>query len=179
MVGKVHCNKGGQNRTCGPGPDYYVPSPQSSMTEAEVYSYAAMVAIFRSTWWPSGVLSEMNDFQVNMLTNDAVIRVTMASTRNRQVIDTASKSYAGPGIVWTADDSEKPGWKYVLLANLAATTAAPTTVAVDFAELGLTPMSRCSVTELWKGAQLPSATQTLSAVLAPHSSLFVKLSECS
>lgn len=25
------------------------------MDEDEVYSYASMVAIFRSTWWPSGV----------------------------------------------------------------------------------------------------------------------------
>jgi hypothetical protein len=81
MVGKVHCRQGSaphSNRTCGPGPDYYIPGQLASMTENEVVSYASMVAIFRSTWWPSGVLSEMNSFQEALLTNDAVIRVTMA-----------------------------------------------------------------------------------------------------
>jgi hypothetical protein len=34
------------------------------------------------------------------------------------------------------------------------------------------------VTEMWKGAELPPATETLSAVLEPHASLFVKLSAC-
>ena len=69
-------------------------------------SYASMVAIFRSTWWPSGVLSDMTALQRKMLTNDAVIRVTMAGAKPRQVIDAASKSFAGPGIVWTSSDDD-------------------------------------------------------------------------
>ena len=90
MVGNVHCpqHSGGPNgRNCSKaGPDYTIPSPQSSMNEDEVWSYASMVAMFRSSWWPSGVLSEMTPLMQNMLTNDAVIRITMASTRNRQVV---------------------------------------------------------------------------------------------
>ena len=95
-----------------------------------------------------------------------------------QVIDAKSKSYAGPGVVWRADDSIDPEWKYVLLVNLVAAGTPAATVAVDCAELGLTPLTTCAVTEMWKGGSLPTATQTLSVVLAPHASLFVKLSAC-
>merc|ERR1712083_369166 len=98
--------------------------------------YTSMIAIFRSTWWPSGVLSDMNDFQVKLLTNDDVIRITMGSVRTRQVIDAQSKTFAGPGIVWTADDETEISWKYVLLVNLAAANATASEVAVDFPEIG-------------------------------------------
>ena len=96
-----------------PGPDYYVPGNHSAMTADEVYSYASMVAMFRSTWWPSGALSEMNAFAVNLLTNDDVIRITMASTRNRQVIDAASHAFDGPAIVWTV------GWAGAVMMSTA------------------------------------------------------------
>jgi hypothetical protein len=95
-----------------------------------------------------------------------------------QVIDAKSKSYAGPGVVWRADDSIDSGWKYVLLVNLVAAGTPAATVAVDCAELELTPLTTCALTEMWKGGSLPTATQTLSVVLAPHASLFVKLSAC-
>ena len=44
---------------CAPGPDYYIPSNRSLLTKDEVISYAGLVAIFRSSWWPSGVLTEI------------------------------------------------------------------------------------------------------------------------
>ena len=37
-----------------PGPDYYIPSNRSVMTADEVFSYTSLIAIFRSSWWPSG-----------------------------------------------------------------------------------------------------------------------------
>ena len=86
-------NKAHPHRQCGKGPDYYIPSEDSNMSEDEVYSYTSMIAIFRSSWWPSGVLSETNDFQKALLTNDDVIRITMASHGARQAVDTASKSF--------------------------------------------------------------------------------------
>eukprot|EP00035_Acanthoeca_spectabilis_P014671 m.284093 g.284093 ORF g.284093 m.284093 type:complete len:325 (-) comp16194_c0_seq1:173-1147(-) len=178
MVGRVHCVKNRGNQTCGPGPDYYIPGPYSSMTEDEVYAYASMVAIFRSTWWPSGVLSEMDQFQEALLTNDDVIRVTMSSTRTRQVIDAKSHSYSGPGIVWTSDD-ETENWKYVLLVNIANADTTPQSVAVDLVEIGLSPTTTCDVTSLWDKASLGKTTAQLSAQLKPHASLFVKLTNCS
>ena len=50
-----------------------------------------------------------------MLTNADVIRVTMATTRNRQVIDAVSRTFAGPIVVWTADDQLEPEWKCVII----------------------------------------------------------------
>eukprot|EP01052_Picozoa_sp_SAG31_P035926 SAG31_NODE_4404_length_3264_cov_2.812322_2_plen_346_part_00 len=176
MAGKVHCNVQAKGRTCGPGPDYEIPGPESSMTEDEVYSYASMVSIFRSTWWPSGVLSEMSDFYLKLLTNDAAIRVTMASTRTRQVIDAGSKSFAGPGIAWAADDSLESDWKYVLLVNLGNVT---TEVAVLYQEMGVSAAHSCQLDEIWNGTAMGrSAVGRVQAQLRAHASLYVRLSAC-
>ena len=142
MVGKVHCAL--WSTGCHPGPDYYIPGNRSHLKEQEVLSYASMIAIFRSSWWPSGVLTEMNEFQLKLMTNDNVIRVAMMSQGTRQVVDSARP--VGDGIVWTADDSEVDGWKYVLLVNRGAVELL---VAVDFVQLGLTLQTECNVTELW------------------------------
>ena len=45
---------------------YYIPSNQSVMSKDEVISYASLVAIMRSTWWPSGALSDMNSFDLEV-----------------------------------------------------------------------------------------------------------------
>ena len=182
MVGQVHCPDAragcavrGASTTAGP--DYEIPSAQSVMTLDEVYSYASMVAMFRSTWWPSGVLSEMapDSLQLRMLTADAVIRVTMASSRTRQVLDIASKSFAGPGIIWTSDDDDGVT-RYVLLANLGNATLE---VGVDFAQLGIDARHSCDCTELWNSTKMARVTgPTMSASLRSHASLFVKLTNC-
>ena len=179
MVGKVHCViiNGGHTHNnkvlCPPGPDYYIPSNRSHMTEDEVFSYASLVAIFRSTWWPSGVLTDMNDFEIKLLTNDAVLRVAMMGQGPREVV--ASAGAPGAEIVWTSDDSQNLGWKYVLLVNRGT---ADLLVGVDFEQLGLTPDSSCSVTELWESKPRGQVYHRLTAMLRPHASLFVRLSDC-
>ena len=130
--------------------------------------------MFRSSWWPAGALSEMDDFTLALLTNDDVIRITMMSNGNRQVLDAVGRSFAGPGIVWTADDTAMP-WKYVMLMNRAN---AVDRVAVSFTELGLTPATGCNVTDLWTGSQLGVAYAALEATLRPHASLLMRLSGC-
>ena len=175
MVGKVHCViiNGGHTHNgagCPPGPDYYIPSNRSRMTKDEVISYTSLIAIFRSTWWPSGALSEMDDFEYGLLTNDAVLRVAMAGKDPRQVVASGTV-----GIVWTSDDSELAGWKYVLLVNRGAADLA---VGVDLDQLGLVPESSCNVTGLWDGAARPRAYGRLETTLRPHVSLFVRLSGC-
>jgi alpha-galactosidase len=194
MVGNVHCGGGAsacakKGAATAPGPDYVIPSAHSAMTLDEVYSYASMVAIFRSTWWPSGVLSDMTALQRKMLTNDAVIRVTMAGAKPRQVIDAASKSFAGPGIVWTssddddkaegedgADGAEEGAKQYVLLVNLADN--ATLTVGVAFEELGIPHAHSCDVLELWNSSKIERASGTLEAKLRPHACLLAALTNC-
>jgi hypothetical protein len=132
--------------------------------------------MFRSSWWPSGALSENDAFSTALLTNDAVIRLTMASNHTRQVNDATSRSLAGPGIVWTSDDTIEP-WHYVLLANMGT---APANVSVDFVDLGLSANSRCDVLDLWQWQSWPRATRTLSVFggLRSHASALVRLSNC-
>ena len=180
MVGNVHCGGGAagcakKGASTAPGPDYAIPSTQSEMTLDEVYSYTSMIAIFRSTWWPSGVLSDMTELQLKMLTNDAVIRVTMAGSNPRQVIDTASKSFAGPGIVWTSDDIAGDK-KYVLLVNMADNTTL--TVGAAFEQLGIPRAHSCDVLELWNNSKIERATATLETQLRPHACLLAALTNC-
>ena len=206
MVGAVHCNGhsshdigrssgGGSNTTmptalpegCAkrgapttPGPDYIIPSADSTMTLDEVYAYTSMIAIFRSSWWPSGVLSEMTALQRELLTNDAVIRVTMASSGARQVLDIVAQSFAGPGIVWTSDGDvsgvDGGPQKYVLLVNIGDNVTR--VVGAAFEQLGIPRAHSCTVNELWNATAMPPASGVLSAILRPHASLFVSLSGC-
>ena len=175
MVGKVHCKLGTPPAECAPGPDYYVPGNHSALTQDEVISYASMVAIFRSTWWPSGALSEMDAFTVGLLTNDAVIRITMMSENTRQNLDHGGRSFAGPGIVWSSDDVDEHGWKYTLLVNRAEASG---TVGVDLDELGYPPGTGCNATDLWSGESLGVVYGVLQAPLRPHASRLVRLSGC-
>ena len=172
MVGKVH---GGAKPAAGP--DYYIPSPQSHLTTDEVFTFASMVAMFRSSWWPSGALSENDAFATALLTNDAVIRIGMASNNTRQVNDGGSHSLSGTGIVWTSDDEMESGWKYVLLINAGAALA---NVTVEFESLGLTAETRCDVLDLWRWESLPTVTGRLGVWggLMSHASLLVRLSNC-
>ena len=146
------------------------------MTKDEVISYTSLIAMMRSTWWPAGALSDMDSFDLEMLTNDAVIRISMMSTRTRQVHDVSSRSFDGPGIVWTSGDVEAD-WTYVLLTNLHPNETLAT--SVDFAHLGLLPTARCRVRDLWSGAMLPDAYSMLSAPLRPRASALLRLSNCS
>jgi hypothetical protein len=167
LIGKVHKNGGPS------GPDYYIPSNESVLTQDEVVSYVSLVAMMRSTWWPAGVLSEMSAFELEMLTNDAVIRVTMMSTRTRQVPDALSRSFDGPGIIWTSDDVENASWKYVLLVNLHANKTM--TTAVTFDQLGLLPSASCHVDDLWSGANETQITARVTTELRPRASRLLRL----
>lgn len=173
MVGKVHCatGSGAYHSTCPPGPNYYIPGPNASMTEDEVYSWASMFAMFRSTWWPSGVLTEMDSFQEGLLTNADVIRVTMGGTSPKQVV--FPPNY--PGIVWFSGDEFEQTWKYVLLVNFVATDEQ---IKVDFGQVGIQASYSCEVSDLWGRRKLPRATGSLSVTLRPHACMLAKLSGC-
>mmetsp|Transcript_128507 Transcript_128507/g.240440 ORF Transcript_128507/g.240440 Transcript_128507/m.240440 type:complete len:527 (+) Transcript_128507:100-1680(+) len=190
MIGKVHCRLGTPG--CGTGPDYFIPSNRSALTKDEVISDVALNAIFRSTWWHAGAFSYSNDWDLSMMTNDDVIRITMMSTNTRQVPTsiTTPASWDGPGVVWTGDDTVED-WKYVLMVNMCPCTstalkcwpcpadpATEVSVDVDFLALGLTPSTSCEVTELWGSKSMGRVYGKLHASLRSHASLLVKLSNC-
>ena len=51
-------------------------------------------------------------------------------------------------------------------------------VGVDLLQLGLQPATTCSAKELWKSADMPPVRGQLAAMLKPHASLLVRLSDC-
>ena len=122
----------------------------------------------------------MNDFALKLLTNDEVIRITMASTGNRQVIATGKTYFNDTAVVWTADDGDETrGWKYLLLVNLADTEHQ--VVAASYDQLGLSPEVRCDARELWSNGKTAAPAPLkgmFEATLRPHASLLVRLFNC-
>ena len=166
IVGAVHRNGGAL------GPDYVVPSPQSSLTQDEVVGYASLVAMARSTWWPSGALDRMDPFMLSLLTNAEVLRVSMASSGTRVVALSAES-----GHVWASEDTDR-GWTYVLLGNPGNRTySSNATVGVALSQLGLNATS-CLWRDLWKGEDLGKVTGSVVALLRPHAAILGRLSNC-
>lgn len=167
MVGAVHRNGG------APGPDYVIPSPQSSLTEDEVVGYASLVAMSRSTWWPSGALDRMTPFMASLLTNTEVLRVSMASSGTRLVALSAES-----GHVWASEDKER-GWTYVLLGNPGNSSYSKNaTVGATLSQLGVNAAS-CQWRDLWLGEDLGRVAGSVGALLRPHAAVLGRLSNCS
>jgi alpha-galactosidase len=167
MVGAVHRDGG------SPGPDYFIPGPQASLTADEVTGFASLVAMARSTWWPSGALDRMDSFMLNLLTNTEVLRVSAASTGTRVVALDAAQ-----GHVWASEDSAESSWVYVLLGNPGnASFSAPANVSATFAALGINATS-CLWRDLWGGADIGRVVGAVAAALRPHAAFLGRLSHC-
>ncbi len=96
MVGGVHRNGG------APGPDYVIPSAESALTEDEVVAYASLLAMAHSTWWPSGAISAMTPFMVDLLTNAEVLALATGTPLLQSRVVAAT---AAAGHVWVAASS--------------------------------------------------------------------------
>ena len=84
-----------------------------------------------------------------MKVSPTAAQVAMMGAHPRSVVDTAGPT--GTGVVWTSDDSEHAGWKYVLLTNRGN---ADQPVGVDYEQIGLAPEAECDVTGLWDSKEM-------------------------
>jgi alpha-galactosidase len=194
MVGAVHKDHG------PPGPDYIVPSASSALTEDEVVAYASLVAMARSTWWPSGVLTEMTPFMLDLLTNEEVLalagapaclpsRVVAADAATGHVwvaAAAAAVAASGSGDACGGGDGGSGGGGgnydaaeyYVLLANPGnESISVPLTVNASFAELGVVGAS-CVLRDLWQRQDVGVVAGGLSVPLRRHAAFLGKLSNC-
>jgi hypothetical protein len=132
-----------------------VGSPRySGLTAAEQRTLMTLWVINRAPLMWGGNLVENRAAELALMTNAAVLAVDQNSTNNRQL-------YAGTRQVWTAD---VPGTshKYVALFNREA---APADVTVNLADLGI---GSATVTDLWSGANLGTASGTLTRSIPAH-----------
>ncbi len=140
----------GQLSKAGPvGPPRY-----SNLTADEQRTLMSLWVITRSPLMWGGNLVENRTSELALMTNAAVLAVDQKSTNNRQLYD-------GINQVWTAD---VPGTKdkYVALFNRGDAAA---NVSVPLADLG---MGSATVTDLWSGGSLGTASGSFTHSLPSH-----------
>lgn len=139
-----------------------VGSPRySNLTPDEQRTLMTLWVINRAPLMWGGNLVENRTSELALMTNDAVLAVNQNSTNNRQL-------YGGSRQVWTAD---VPGTnhRYVALFNREDATA---NVSVNLADLGI---GSATVTDLWTGANLGTATEALTHSIPAHGSGLFRL----
>lgn len=126
----------------------------SGLTADEQRTLMTLWSVTRSPLMWGGNLTDNRAAELALMTNAAVLAVDQNSTNNRQL-------YGGTRPVWTAD---VPGTdhRYVALFNREAATAS---VTVNLADLGI---GSATVTDLWSGANLGTATGSLTRSLPAH-----------
>ncbi|GIF02414.1 hypothetical protein Ari01nite_98780 [Paractinoplanes rishiriensis] len=132
-----------------------VGSPRySGLTADEQRTLMTLWAINRAPLMWGGNLVENRAAELALMTNAAVLAVDQNSTNNRQLT-------GGTRQVWSAD---VPGTtdKYIALFNREGSTA---DVSVNLAGLGI---QSATVTDLWSGAALGTATGALTRSIPAH-----------
>ncbi len=126
----------------------------SNLTADEQRTLMTLWSISRSPLMWGGNLVENRAAELALMTNAAVLAVDQNSAGNRQLT-------GGNRPVWTAD---VPGTdhKYVALFNREGAAA---TVSVNLAELGI---GSATVTDVWSGTNLGTATGTFTRSLPTH-----------
>ena len=133
----------------------------SNLTADEQRTLMTLWSITRSPLMWGGDLTQNRASELALMTNAAVLAVDQHSLNNRQL-------FAGTHTAWTAD---VPGSadKYLALFNRGSGTA---TVSAPLAELGI---GSATVVDLWSGADLGTASGTLSRSLPAHGSGLYRL----
>lgn len=156
------------------------PGRNTGFTRDELYTLMNLWSISRSPLIIGANLPSNDEFTLQLLTNDELIKVNQYSTNNRQLRQTGNE------YVWVAD-AEGSANKYVALFNAppnpagrgrgrgaatatAASGPAATTVTMAIEELKLDPMLKLTnVRDIWAHKDL-GALDKVSAELAPHAS---------
>ena len=130
------------------------PPRYSNLTPDEQRTLMTLWCITRSPLMWGGNLTENRAAELALMTNAAVLAVDQASTNNRQLV-------GGTFQVWAADVPNSTD-RYVALFNRSGGTA---NVSASLADLGI---GSATVTDLWSGANLGTATGTLTRALPAH-----------
>jgi hypothetical protein len=78
MVGKVHCVGGGHNRTCSPGPDYYIPGAHVSVSHLRIVVRPPLV---RAEAFSSRCIAPVMRIQLHENSHSAFVSMTRADAR--------------------------------------------------------------------------------------------------
>jgi alpha-galactosidase len=160
------------------------PGRNTRFTKDEQYTLMTLWCIARSPLIIGADLPKNDDFTLQLLTNDEVLKVNQHSTNNRQLMR------EGAQVAWVADAEGSPN-KYVALFNAPAapgrggrgapapatapaSAPAELTVSVSLADLKLDPAKVTNIRDLWNHKDLGKADK-VSAALAPHASAMFEI----
>ncbi len=136
----------------------------SRFTRDEQHTLMTLWSVARSPLMFGGHLPDNDEFTLSLLTNDEVLAVNQRAASSRQLFAHGSQ------VAWVA---ELPGSKAKYLAVFNTGDAAAQ-VAVQWSELGLP--EKCSLRDLWRKQDLGPVAGGRGFLLAPHASVFLKVS---
>ena len=125
------------------------------LTKAEQRTLFSLWCIFRSPLMLGCELTDVDEWTMSLLTNDAVLGLTKHSHGAHQVLRTFDF------IVWQAEGEH--GEQYVAMFNIAGW---PDTFSVSTEKLGLE--GAWEVTDLWTGEKEGTIDRTLTAAVETH-----------
>ena len=127
----------------------------TNFTKNEQITVMTFWSICRSPLMFGGNLSDCDDFTLELISNEEVLKVNQHSCNNRLLRDNENT------IVWTADSPN--GEKYVALFN---TSEIEKIIDVSLEELNLSGEFR--IRELWAKQELGVFKERLTVVIPPH-----------
>jgi alpha-galactosidase len=161
------------------------PGRNTRFPRDELYTLMNLWSIARSPLIIGANLPSNDDFTLQLLTNDEVIKVDQYSANNREF------SHNGDAYIWTAD-AEGSDNKYVAVFNAPQAAArggrrgapatapapaapGPLTITLPLADLKLDPALKVtSIRDLWAHKDQGPAAE-LSVTLAPHASAIFEI----
>ena len=136
----------------------------SDLSRDEQYTLMNLFTIFRSPLMFGGDLPSNDGFTDSLLTNEAVLRMHRESDDVRLV-------YSNEDQVAITSRHPDEDWTYLALFNRQDTLSRE--IAVDLSELGL--QGEVSVTDLWTGEEMGTASGRFAREFAPHASGLYRL----
>jgi alpha-galactosidase len=137
----------------------------SLLTYEEQRTLMTLWCIGRSPLMFGGDLPTTRPDTIGLLTNEAVLAVLSHSAHNREVVRD------GRLVVWTADATDRDA-RYIALFNLGDDAAELT---LPLSDAGLA--SAREAVDLWTGKPFPIEDDEITAAVAPHGSLLLRVDE--
>ena len=132
-------------------------------TRDEQHTVMTLWCIFRSPLMMGGEMRDNDQWTLDLLTNEEVLRVLNHTSGGEQIYRTDEKA------AWKSVDED--GSVYAALFNIGDEEAE---VSVTFEELELSGKKK--LRDLWQKADLGDAEEKISAVIPPHGAMLYKLS---
>lgn len=132
-------------------------------TRDEQRTVMTLWCIFRSPLMMGGEMRDNDQWTLDLLTNEEVLRVLNHTSGGEQIYRTDEKA------AWKSVDED--GSVYAALFNIGDEEAE---VSVTFEELELSGKKK--LRDLWQKADLGDAEEKISAVIPPHGAMLYKLS---